>query len=213
MATRTIASPAVWSVGNNVFVALQGDGANCPPDKTGKGLVALKIRVDPAPAIETAWCATVAGNRGSPIVTTTNGGANPIVFIVGAEGDDRLYAFRGDTGELIASPPEHLRGFHRYQTLIAAGDRLYVASGGQVYACTRKCADRMSALGVKRQHLLGVSISACGPQPDLATLQHVTYLIGKPRAWISYFNPITIESGPTSGSTRVFENPTSRIQA
>jgi hypothetical protein len=145
MATRTIASPAVWSVGNNVFVALQGDGANCPPDKTGKGLVALKIRVDPAPAIETAWCATVAGNRGSPIVTTTNGGANPIVFIVGAEGDDRLYAFRGDTGELIASPPEHLRGFHRYQTLIAAGDRLYVASGGQVYACTRKCADRMSA--------------------------------------------------------------------
>jgi hypothetical protein len=45
------------------------------------------------------------------------------------------------------------------------------------------------------------------------TSQHVTYLIGKPRAWISYFNPITIESGPTSGSTRVFENPTSRIQA
>jgi outer membrane protein assembly factor BamB len=134
MATRTIASPAVWSVGDNVFVALQGDGANCPPDKTGKGLVALKIRVDPAPAIETAWCATVAGNRGSPIVTTTNGGANPIVFIVGAEGDNRLYAFRGDTGELIASRPEHLRGFHRYQTLIAAGDRLYVACGGQVYA-------------------------------------------------------------------------------
>jgi hypothetical protein len=39
----------------------------------------------------------------------------------------------------------------------------------------------------------------------------VTYPIGKPRARISYFNPITIESGPTSGPTRVFENPTSRI--
>ena len=41
----------------------------------------------------------------------------------------------------------------------------------------------------------------------------VGFPAGKPRAWISYFNPITIESGPTSGSTRVFENPTSRIQA
>jgi hypothetical protein len=38
-------------------------------------------------------------------------------------------------------------------------------------------------------------------------------LIGKMRAWRSYLNPITIEFGPTSGSTRVFENPASRIQA
>jgi len=37
--------------------------------------------------------------------------------------------------------------------------------------------------------------------------------IGEGRAWISYFDPITIDSAPTSGSTRVFENPTSRIQA
>ena len=134
MANVTIASPAVWSVGDGIFVALQGYGANCPPDKAGKGLVALKICVDPTPAIETAWCAAVPGNRGTPIVTTTDGGLNPIVFIVGAEADNRLYAFRGDTGELIASPPEHMRYFHRYQTLIAAGDRLYAASGGQVYA-------------------------------------------------------------------------------
>jgi hypothetical protein len=134
MANTTIASPAVWTVGDSVFVALQGYGANCPPDKSGKGLVALKIRADPLPAIETAWCATVPGNRGTPIVTTTDGGSNPIVFIVGAEADGRLYAFRGDTGELIASPAEHMRGFHRFQTLIASGDRLYAASGGQVYA-------------------------------------------------------------------------------
>jgi hypothetical protein len=133
MANVTMTSPAVRSAGDGVFVALQGYGANCPPDKPGKGLVALRIRVDPAPAIETAWCAAVPGNRGSPIVTTTDGSANPIVFIAGAEADNRLYAFRGDTGELIASPPQGMRAFHRYQTLIAAGDRLYAASGGQVY--------------------------------------------------------------------------------
>ncbi len=134
MANRTMASPAIWGGDDGVFVAVQGYGANCPPDKTGKGLAALKIRANPAPSIETAWCAAVPGNRGSPIVTTTDGRADPIVFIVGAEADNRLYAFRGDTGELIASPAGNLRGFHRFQTLIAAGDRLYVASGGQVYA-------------------------------------------------------------------------------
>ena len=134
MANVTIVSPAVWSAGDSVFVALQGYGANCPPDKPGKGLVALKIRIDPAPAIETAWCAAVPGNRGSPIVTTAEGGANPIVFILSPEADNRLYAFRGDTGELLASPPDHMRSVHRFQTLIAADDRLYVASGGQVYA-------------------------------------------------------------------------------
>jgi len=39
--------------------------------------------------------------------------------------------------------------------------------------------------------------------PDLAPLRHVTHLTAS-RAWISYFSPITIESAPTSGSTRVF---------
>ena len=31
-----IASPAVWSAGDGVFVALQGDGARCPPTSRGK---------------------------------------------------------------------------------------------------------------------------------------------------------------------------------
>jgi hypothetical protein len=106
-----IASPAVWSADDGVFVALQGHGARCPPKKSGEGLIALKIRAEPAPAIETAWCGSVAGN-GSPIVTTTDGRSDPIVLIVGAEGDNRLH----------------------FQTLIATDDRLYVAADGTVYA-------------------------------------------------------------------------------
>ena len=129
----TIASPAVFSAKDGVFVALQGDGAHCPPGKRGEGLVALKIRAEPALAMETVWCGAVAGN-GSPIVTTTDGRSDPIVWIVGAEGDDRLHAFRGDDGEPIASPPEQMRGLHHFQTLIAADDRLYVAADGTVYA-------------------------------------------------------------------------------
>ncbi len=128
-----ITSPAVWSAADGVFVALQGNGAHCPPGEPADGLIALKIRVDPASTIETAWCASVS-RAGSPIVTTTDGRSDPIVWVVGAEGDNRLHAFKADNGEPLATPPETMRGLHHFQTLIAAEDRLYVAADGAIYA-------------------------------------------------------------------------------
>ena len=58
------------------------------------------------------------------------------MFAIGAERDDGLYAFRGDTGELLASLPKSVKGARRFGTLIAAGGRLYVAGAGQLYAFT-----------------------------------------------------------------------------
>jgi hypothetical protein len=71
--------------------------------------------------------------RGSPIVTTTDGSAQPIVWILGAEGDGRLHGYRGDTGApLYESPP--LYGLRHFQTLIAVPGRLYVAADDRLYA-------------------------------------------------------------------------------
>jgi hypothetical protein len=131
---RTIASPAVWTAVDGVFVALEVEGVNCPTETPGKGLLVLKIRVDPAPAITTAWCGSVASIHGSPIVTTTDGRSNPIVFAIGAAGAGGLYAFRGDTGELLASPRDRVPGTRDFETLIAADGRLFVIGGGKVYA-------------------------------------------------------------------------------
>ena len=133
-AVKTIASPAVWTAGDDVFVALETEGANCPPDKPGKGLLVLKVRAEPAPAIDTAWCGKVSSTHGSPIVTTTDGRSNAIVFAIGSYGDNKLYAFRGDTGEGLASPPQRIAGTRAFETLIAADGRLYVVGDGQVYA-------------------------------------------------------------------------------
>ncbi len=130
-----IASPAVWSAGDAVFVALELNGANCPADASGKGLLVLKVRADPALAIDTAWCSKLASYGGSPIVTTSDGRSNPIVFALGSHGDGRLYAYRGDTGDLLA-PPQRLTGTTKFQTLIAADGRLYVTGGGRLYAFT-----------------------------------------------------------------------------
>jgi hypothetical protein len=55
------------------------------------------------------------------------------VFALGSHGDNRLYAYRGDTGEALALP-QPLRGTVNFQTLIAADGRLYVTGGGKVYA-------------------------------------------------------------------------------
>ena len=80
----------------------------------------------------TAWCGTLRG-RGSAIVTTTDGHSNPIVWVLGAEGDNRLHAFRGDTGEtLFVSEP--LIGLRHLQSLIATQDHLYVGSDERIYA-------------------------------------------------------------------------------
>ena len=74
---------------------------------------------------------------GSPIVTTTDGQANAIVWAVGAGGDNRLRGFRGDTGAVVFSggaSGDAMGMVRRFQTLVAVGERLYVVGDGQVYA-------------------------------------------------------------------------------
>jgi hypothetical protein len=128
-------APAAYPTADGMFVAFQGRGAQCPQG-SGSGLTVLKIAAAPSPRLATAWCGAVRG-AGSPIVTTTDGRNEPIVWILGAEGDDRLHGFRGDTGQELFSgggPSEQMRGLRHFQTLIAAGDRLYVAADSRVYA-------------------------------------------------------------------------------
>jgi outer membrane protein assembly factor BamB len=125
-------APASYPAGNAVMVAFQGPGARCPGASRGNGLTVLKIAGGSSPAVGTAWCGALDG-RGSAIVTSTDGHSNPLVWILGAEGDGRLHAFRGDTGEPVFSS-DPLRGLRHFQTLIATADRLYVGADGRVYA-------------------------------------------------------------------------------
>ena len=55
-AARAATNIAITSSGgldaaDGVFAVLQGDGAHCPPGEPAAGVIALKIRVDPAPAM------------------------------------------------------------------------------------------------------------------------------------------------------------------
>ena len=128
-----ITAPATYPATDGIFVALQGEGIHCPTQ--ARGLLTEDIAGPGLPsAITTAWCASVRG-RGAPIVTTTDGHSNLIVWVLGAEGDNQLHGFRGDTGEpLFTGPQRAMSGLRHFQTLIATEDRLYVAADGNIYA-------------------------------------------------------------------------------
>ncbi len=129
---RIITAPTAYPVGEEIFVAFQAPGLHCPQPDAGHGLTVLKIAGGSPPTMATAWCGALRG-RGSAIATTTDGHSNPIVWALGAEGDNRLHAFRGDTGEpLFVSEP--LSGLRHLQSLIATQDRLYVGGDGRIYA-------------------------------------------------------------------------------
>jgi hypothetical protein len=137
VSTRPIrTAPAAYPAADGVFVAFQGPGANCPTARGGGNLTVLHVRAHSPPSLDTAWCGAFKG-EGSPIVTTTDGRANPIVWIVGAEGDELLHGYRGDTGEPLftgGGSGNAMTGLRHFQTLLAAGGRLYVGADGRIYA-------------------------------------------------------------------------------
>jgi hypothetical protein len=150
-------APATYPATDGVFVAFQGSASDCHPSlfdrflqnfhwrRAGKvvrkwlkipenQLTVLKIRSGSPPTITTSWCGALRG-AGSPIVTTTDGSSNPVVWIIGAEGDNQLHGFNGDTGEpLFTGSADSMRGLHHFQSLLATEDRLYIGADGQVYA-------------------------------------------------------------------------------
>jgi len=102
----------------------------------GNQLVSLRIGAGNPPTLATAWAKSENG-RGSPFVTTTDGTNNVVVWGIGAESDQRLHAFDGDTGNTVfagGGANELMAGTHRFSTAIAARGRIYVANDNKVYA-------------------------------------------------------------------------------
>ena len=75
--------------------------------------------------------------KGSPIVTTTDGRSEPVVWTAGSEGSNRLHAFNGETGEVLfagGGQDEQMSLVRRFQTPIAVNGRIFVAADDRLYA-------------------------------------------------------------------------------
>jgi hypothetical protein len=137
-ATGTIInSPASYATGQGTYIAMRGHGAHCPGN--AGDLIAVRIVPgDPAntPFVSTAWCASMNGS-GSPMETHTDGGADGIVWSVGAAGGNKLFGFDADTGAPVLSDGGiQLGEVAHLATPIAAKGRIFVAGVGVVYALT-----------------------------------------------------------------------------
>ena len=101
----------------------------------GSQIKAYKITATSPPAIVSAWNASQSG-RGSPWVTTTDGTNNAIVWVVGAEGDERLHGYDGDTGDAIfagGGTNELMTGTRKWNSGMVARGSIYVANDNKVY--------------------------------------------------------------------------------
>jgi hypothetical protein len=130
-------SAAAYRSGRDMLVAFRVDRPVCPGKLYEDALMALRVSAGPPAAMHTEWCSGL-DSRGAPIVTTSDDESDPIVWVVGAEGDGRLHGFRGDTGkEVFTGEPleaEDHQILRHFVTILAAGGRLYVAGDGRVFA-------------------------------------------------------------------------------
>lgn len=135
---QIINAAAAYTAASGTYVVFNtsGNGLGCPA--IPGNLVALRIGAAAPPTIDVAWCANNLG-RGSPIVTTTDGSSEPIVWTAGSESSNRLHAYSGETGEVLfdgGGPAEQMTLVRRFQTPIAVNGRIFVAADNELYAFT-----------------------------------------------------------------------------
>jgi hypothetical protein len=96
---------------------------------------AYRITPTNPPTIVSAWSVSQSG-QGSPWVTTTDGTNNAIVWVVGAQGDQRLHGYNGDTGAVVyagGGNNELMTGTRKWNSGIVARGSIYVANDNKVY--------------------------------------------------------------------------------
>jgi len=128
-------APAAYTTAMGTYVAFHiesGSGNNCP---TGNGNVVVMKLAQSATAVTatTAWCSTQS-NLGSPMVTTTDGTSNPIVWAA----SNALYGWNGDTGAVIVDGTKTgmASGILGWNGPINAKGRMAIGVNGQLYVFT-----------------------------------------------------------------------------
>jgi hypothetical protein len=134
---QIIGGAASWIAPDAAYVAFQGGASASSCSASGRqGLTVLRVSASAKPSIATAWCGAVSG-AGDPIVTTSDGTHDRIVWMAGAEGDNRLHGFAASNGAVIydgGSSNDAMQNLRHMSTILAAQGRLYIPSDNRIYA-------------------------------------------------------------------------------
>jgi hypothetical protein len=130
-----VTAPAVYKTILGTLVAFSdrnGMSAAC----SGRSLTVLKVSGATDNPMLIDWCRPLSG-FGAPILTTTNGIANAVVWVAAAEGDNQIHGFNALNGKTVfGGAGTEMTGLHHFGTLIAANRHIYVAGDSAVFAFT-----------------------------------------------------------------------------
>ncbi|HKP56196.1 MAG TPA: hypothetical protein VJV78_05740, partial [Polyangiales bacterium] len=132
MAIRTVPAAYPGSSGVNVVFSTSS-GAKCPMGMpSGKVVMAVQVPPGSPPAPKVLWCAAQSGENTSPIVTTTDGHSEPIVWFVN---NGKLTAVDGDTGAVLWNGgSDNCSNVRRWTSPIAVKGR--IVAGGDGHLCS-----------------------------------------------------------------------------
>jgi hypothetical protein len=145
---RTSAVPYTTATATYVAITIDRDAMGCPATPVANinegVLMALTVAPSTKPSLKVApaWCDTIQGNytppvgqtigqrTPSPLVTTSDGKSDAIVWIMGGAGATTLYGFDGDTGATIYTGGTCPGGVNMWTVPIAVKGHIVVAGGG-----------------------------------------------------------------------------------
>lgn len=127
----------VVMVGNNAGTG----GANCPNGGSGQLVVTKTNPASTTTPVTMAWCANPHGG-GSPIITTSDGTNDAMVWVAGATtrndgggGDSQLHAFDlTGTGAAVNTASDAFANVRHFTTPIVVHGRIFVAGDTKLYA-------------------------------------------------------------------------------
>jgi hypothetical protein len=133
-------APAWFGLPSGTYFVVRGYYGGNPLCPTGAQGDLATIKLDPASptGLTPVWCAKNQG-EGSPIVTTTDGTHDPIVWTAGAEDSERLHAWDAETGAPLFAGGglgDQIAGLRHFTTLIAVHGRIFAGADDRLYAFT-----------------------------------------------------------------------------
>jgi outer membrane protein assembly factor BamB len=137
MSSGSFIQAGAWAnLPGGTFVVVRGGaaGVSCPMGTTGN---LIAVRLDPAAQnrMSTVWCADSLG-AGSPIISTSDGTNDALVWSAGAEVSNALHAWDLHTGQLVfggGGAGDAIPNVRHYSSPIVANGRVVVAGDGHVY--------------------------------------------------------------------------------
>ncbi|HYR56013.1 MAG TPA: hypothetical protein VEM39_07835, partial [Myxococcaceae bacterium] len=136
--STVIHAPATFTTASGTFVSVAstGNGIGCPG--AFGNLITFKIGATSPPSITIAWCIPVGG-RYSPIITTTDGSSEAVLWTISSGLPTRLRAYDAETGVVLfdgGGDDEVIGTLKSFLAPIAVNGRIYIAGDDQIYAFT-----------------------------------------------------------------------------